>query len=107
MTIARSGEMNERGTYAHHAVERADQRRGLVVDVDRSLPVVHGDAMARGESADFVVDVGVLQADEVDAVKAQRRQRLPRRRRAPPPPRRAAPPLQESPSLGAGPGGVQ
>jgi len=68
--------VNERRADRHDAVERAHERRGLVVDIDRSLPVVHGDAMARGESADFVVDLGVLQADEVHARDAQQRQQL-------------------------------
>src|SRR6266513_5018087 len=79
----RSGEVNERGAYRHDAVERTHQRGSLVVHVYLSLPVVHGDAMARGEIADFVVDLGVLQADEVDAVKAQQRQQLLQRQRAP------------------------
>src|SRR5437773_7413674 len=63
----RSGEVNERRAYGHDAVERADQRCSLIVDVDCSLPVVHGYAMTRGEIADFIVDLGVLQADEVHA----------------------------------------
>jgi len=67
----------------------AQTSRSLVVDVDRSLPVVHGDAVARGEIADFAVDVGVLQADEVHAVKAQQRQQLLQRQRAPRPARMA------------------
>src|SRR3979409_2376210 len=59
----RSAEVNERRAYGHDAVERADQRRGLVVDIDRSLPVVHGYAMARGEIAEVADDGGALKAE--------------------------------------------
>ncbi|TMH95742.1 MAG: hypothetical protein E6H47_00310 [Betaproteobacteria bacterium] len=81
--------MDERGANGHHAVERTNQRCRFVVIVDGVLPVVDRDAVARRELPDLVAHRRVLQADELQAGKAQQWQQLLEAQRAPRPARMA------------------
>jgi hypothetical protein len=55
--------VDDRRAHGHYRVEGGDERGGLVVVVDRFLPMVDGDAVAPLHRRDLGTAVGVLQAD--------------------------------------------